>query len=93
MANAALSNSYGPEAVPDQSPGLIAIPKDSELIPSGDEKLIAPAKPHTTERKQKSLSYITFGFLIFIATAISLGAALGGGLGSDLSSCQNELHK
>ena len=96
-----LSNSYGPEVVVPPSdlepletqearqadPLLEEGMTKSELVPS------VPTVPSNKRGNSLRLSSLGLALLVFAATAIVLGAGVGGGLGAKLASCQNQLQR
>lgn len=102
---AILSNSYGPEVVPESALELSDtqdITKVSEVQADGSYKegmakslFILPGTTASSNKRGSSLQLgpLGLGLLVFSVTAIVLGAGLGGGLGTKLASCQNQLHR
>jgi len=85
-----LSNSYGPEVV-------LPLPEvsDTQANPSFKEnKTKSPlisSEATLPSNKRENQPRLGLALLVFLVTAIVLGASLGGGLGAKLASCQNQL--
>jgi hypothetical protein len=96
------TNNMAPEVV---QPGLEAVDQREKMLQQqqyvnsyGPEVAPNPSPTHYSQTQQQKrnpfgLSPLAFGLLVGVITAIVIGAALGGGIGAALASCQSQKSK